>query len=1673
MFRFLHFRTIFAVRLAKLDYLPSIFFAMFFLVMTVGPLFLLGLGDPLRVPTLPQPPLSQSSQLAVQKRRNPAVLRPVVKKQRALDSQRLQDNLDRAFALLRDELEARAVASDAFPPEISTLHIRESVARYEDVISEAAKRCVCSSCGKLVPSSNIHRLDYEDPLLLPLQGALDTCGRHNNLWDLCSLCHTSLNRQMIPKFSAKNMVNVTLCHDYPSALEGLTLTEECLIAKCHPLGVVLKLRPGGHLSPVNYHALRGHFIVIPQDPGPLLDILPSPELTLHSLIKVFWLGARPPKDSDLSAFLLVRKAKVLAALQWLVQHNPLYRDLTINQPMIDDWSDDFIPPELRDSIISLDEPDHHEREGYTVELQMGNYENDLQAAQDSASDVNIGEPFITGSVSTDINGERQDPNLRVLAALFGTITNRPPALSEVTLAEKELGKMPAISYTIHGQAILVDHWSDPYYFTAAFPTLFPTGIGGHLDERAIPLSLGAFAEWALSHHSRRCLPSINDVTQLQNATKAVAMGQKIEDLIIRRLLRNIVTIGMQVPGSFAQKLRLRSEIRGLITWYGMPAFWITINPSDLRNPLVLILAGIEYSGDNLAPANAVIREAAATSNPAAVAEFFHHVCKAVLEGLFATNTAQIGILGELSNHFAVVETNGRGMLHVHGLAWARGNLAFTTLRDRLLHDTNFATRMVRYLESIIMQGIDESILHDPEVNIASTPPSAKDFESDDDFHLQLSYDSNCVARKTQVHSKHHLATCFKYRLRGAGKNTCRFGMPRALVPVSKVDECGLIHLARNHAWINPWNPAIASCVRSNHDISWIPTVSKSLSLIYYITNYATKDDVSPWQIVAKAALLKHSIEKAKVAEPPTATDLRLRQKGVNNFALRCFNALSHDREISGVQVASVLLQLPTYYTINYNFTRINLWWLRRYIRAIIQPASVQSSASPDPIAEEPCAYETGDTAPVSIFDNYKWRGPHLAPLALFEYCMLVKTKHVRDTITDDVDFDPDHPRYATHVQRLARTPTQLATVTFSGQLTEFQVAEDAVPGGHPKTTAIMNDVAEILLGLFVPWHQLIDLFRRYATTTDAYVPVWAAVEPTLAFHNRAFAINIELLRKSKEDCQADAKMWKSANSAADSFHDANEDEPANFDSDSEETGEFFYLQDESFNAETLIAAYHSISKAWYQETLVTGRRIPLLLRALDRTRNLSLQSLQPLDIFSTPAYESSGLRFLPLHTLQTWECQLRSCINPSSEENTDDDAGTFGFAFDDFDIHVEDGILHPILANSDTIPTMDDLESRNVQNLTGASLAFLINQDIPLNRKQRMIVEKVLSEALTWADYPYDSSRRKQTLLYVGGEGGTGKSQIIKAVVAGMNLIGRKDEVVLMAPTGAAADNIGGNTYHTSLGISIDRSRKTGMNSRVRRLWSRKTIMIVDEVSMMDLRMISVIDNQCKIAKALDRSSPDLFGGLPVVIFIGDFFQFPPVLGPALWREPRRGLDEDENGRLLWHQFKEVIILDEQMRQAEGDTPFRDLLSRARTGTLTEADRSFLNSKTITSLVSPQLEDATTVVKLNSLRHQVNRVRLEEFARTRCQSIYIFPALHTRTKSTSPMNLRLRADDLLQQPDQGTKIPFPGLFLYTPNMPAVILTNICTPLGLVNGASGTAIGIVVDPIGRRPLYYVH
>jgi len=244
---------------------------------------------------------------------------------------------------------------------------------------------------------------------------------------------------------------------------------------------------------------------------------------------------------------------------------------------------------------------------------------------------------------------------------------------------------------------------------------------------------------------------------------------------------------------------------------------------------------------------------------------------------------------------------------------------------------------------------------------------------------------------------------------------------------------------------------------------------------------------------------------------------------------------------------------------------------------------------------------------------------------------------------------------------------------------------------------------------------------------------------------------------------------------------------------------------------------------------------------------------------------------------------------------------------------------------------------------------------------------------------------------------------------------------------------------------------------RIQRLWATKTIIVIDKVSMVDLQTLARINNRCKVARSLSPDSPELFGGLPIVVFMGDFYQFPPVKGLPLWQQPRDKKEEEVQGKEIWNRFTEVIILDQQMRQAE-DLPFRNLLQRARQAQLSNDDINLLNSKCISADTSFPLHSLTCIVRTNSLRHRLNHFSFIQFARSRGQRIYIFPADHSRLPPTQ--NLAL--EDIFYQQDEGVSIPSQGLFLYTAEMPCIVLANISSVLGLVNGSRGTAARIIVD-----------
>jgi hypothetical protein len=156
-----------------------------------------------------------------------------------------------------------------------------------------------------------------------------------------------------------------------------------------------------------------------------------------------------------------------------------------------------------------------------------------------------------------------------------------------------------------------------------------------------------------------------------------------------------------------------------------------------------------------------------------------------------------------------------------------------------------------------------------------------------------------------------------------------------------------------------------------------------------------------------------------------------------------------------------------------------------------------------------------------------------------------------------------------------------------------------------------------------------------------------------------------------------------------------------------------------------------------------------------------------------------------------------------------------------------------------------------------------------------------------------------------------------------------------------------------------------------------------------------------------------------------------------------------------------LILLDEQMRQAE-DLPFRDLLRRARNGELTIGDLDFLNSKVIPPLPDFPLYKMVSITKSNDLRHRLCHLAVIQFARYHHQLVFLFPSQHKRL----PPLRNLSLEDIFSQQDDGVKIPFQGLFIYTAGMPCMVLANENSKLGLVNGCRGIATGVVIEPDGK-------
>ena len=183
--------------------------------------------------------------------------------------------------------------------------------------------------------------------------------------------------------------------------------------------------------------------------------------------------------------------------------------------------------------------------------------------------------------------------------------------------------------------------------------------------------------------------------------------------------------------------------------------------------------------------------------------------------------------------------------------------------------------------------------------------------------------------------------------------------------------------------------------------------------------------------------------------------------------------------------------------------------------------------------------------------------------------------------------------------------------------------------------------------------------------------------------------------------------------------------------------------------------------------------------------------------------------------------------------------------------------------------------------------------------------------------------------VFVTGRAGTGKSTLLNH----LNWNTEK-QIVICAPTGVAALNVGGQTIHSlfRLPIGLIADHEIDQNDATRKLLNTIDTLVVDEVSMVSADLLDAIDRSLRQARKKPFTP---FGGVQVVLF-GDPYQLAPVPGDA----DERAYFADHY-RSLWF-FDAKVWAEASLRifelgqiHRQNDADFKFMLNAVRHGQVT------------------------------------------------------------------------------------------------------------------------------------------
>ena len=204
--------------------------------------------------------------------------------------------------------------------------------------------------------------------------------------------------------------------------------------------------------------------------------------------------------------------------------------------------------------------------------------------------------------------------------------------------------------------------------------------------------------------------------------------------------------------------------------------------------------------------------------------------------------------------------------------------------------------------------------------------------------------------------------------------------------------------------------------------------------------------------------------------------------------------------------------------------------------------------------------------------------------------------------------------------------------------------------------------------------------------------------------------------------------------------------------------------------------------------------------------------------------------------------------------------------------------------------------------------------------------------------------------VFLTGKAGTGKSTFLKYICETT-----KKKHVVLAPTGIAAVNVGGQTLHSFFKIPLkplvpdepDYANPGRMRKMLRytkdkvKLIRELDLIIIDEISMVRADIIDFID---RVLRVYSSNMREPFGGKQL-LFVGDIFQLEPVVT----QDTRDILRHYYKNFFFFsaRAFSQINLVPIELRKIyrQSDSDFISLLDRVRVNHATSNDITRLNQR--------------------------------------------------------------------------------------------------------------------------------